>query len=94
MARSKLQIAIAELRELAARQDEEIFVYPEFGDNRSYRLTDVTPYLDLLILTYESAGETYTVEAPKQQQHFSYSKPRLELRLLDSDGEGLLLVAE
>ena len=94
MARSKLQIAIAELRDLAARQDEEIFVYPEFDDNRSYRLTDVTPYLDLLILTYESAGETYTVEAPKQQQHFSYSKPRLELRLLDSDGEGLLLVAE
>lgn len=93
MARSKLQIAIDELQALAARQDEAIFVYPAGGDDRSYRLTGIEPYLDLLILTYESAGVVYTVDAPKRQD-FSFSKPRLELHMIDCDGEGLLLVAE
>lgn len=93
MAKSKLQAAIEELQALAARQDEEIFVYPAFGDDRSYKLTGMEPYLDLLILTYESAGVVYTVETPKRQ-NFSLSRPRLELHMIDSDGEGLLLVAE
>lgn len=93
MARSRLQVAIDELRTLAEGQDEAIFVYPENGDNRSYRLISVEPYLDLLILTYESAGLSYTLETPKHQD-FSFSRPRLELHMVDSDNEGLLLVAE
>jgi|GEM_PF-3038775 hypothetical protein len=93
MAKSILQKAIEELQVLAAKQGEEIFVYPEFGDNRSYRLTTLEPYLDLLIVHYESAGEQFALETPKLQD-FAFSKSRLELRMVDIDGEGLLLVAE
>lgn len=93
MAKSILQKAIEELQALAAKQGEDIFVYPEFGDNRSYRLTALEPYLDLLIVHYESAGEQFALETPKQQR-FDFSKSRLELRLVDIDGEGLLLVSE
>ena len=93
MAKSILQKAIEELQALAAKQGEDIFVYPEFGDKRSYRLTALEPYLDLLIVHYESAGEHYALETPKQQS-FTFSKARLELQMVDIDGEGLLLVAE
>lgn len=93
MAKSILQKAIEELQALAAKQGEDIFVYPEFGDKRSYRLTALEPYLDLLIVHYESAGEDYALETPKLQS-FTFSKARLELQMIDIDGEGLLLVAE
>lgn len=93
MAKSNLQKAIEELQALAAKQGEAIFVYPEFGDNRSYALTALEPYLDLLIVHYTSAGERFALETPKQQ-NFTFSKSRLELQLVDIDGEGLLLVAE
>ena len=93
MAKSILQKAIEELQALAAKQDEEIFVYPEFGDKRSYKLVSLEPYLDLLIVHYESAGESFALETPKLQ-NFDFSKSRLELHMVDFDGEGLLLVAE
>ena len=93
MAKSILQKAIEELQALAAKQDEEIFVYPEFGDKRSYKLVSLEPYLDLLIVHYESAGESFALETPKLQ-NFDFSKSRLELHMVDIDGEGLLLVAE
>ena len=93
MAKSILQKAIEELQALAAKQGEEIFVYPEFGDKRSYKLVSLEPYLDLLIVHYESAGESFALETPKLQ-NFDFSKSRLELHMVDFDGEGLLLVAE
>jgi len=93
MAKSILQKAIEELQVLAAKQGEKIFVYPEFGDKRSYKLIELEPYLDLLIVHYESAGEHYALETPKLQD-FVFSKARLELQMVDMDGEGLLLVAE
>lgn len=93
MAKSILQKAIEELQKLAEKKGEEIFVYPEFGDNRSYKLTMLEPYLDLLIVHYESAGESFVLETPKLQ-NFEFSKSRLELHMVDIDGEGLLLVAE
>lgn len=93
MAKSILQKAIEELQTLAAKQGEEIFVYPEFGDKRSYKLVSLEPYLDLLIVHYESAGESYALETPKLQS-FEFSKARLELQMVDIDGEGLLLVSE
>lgn len=93
MAKSVLQKAIEELQKLAEKQGEEIFVYPEFGDKRSYKLTSLEPYLDLLIVHYESAGESFALETPKLQS-FEFSKSRLELHMVDIDGEGLLLVAE
>lgn len=93
MAKSILQKAIEELQTLAEKQGEEIFVYPEFGDKRSYRLISLEPYLDLLIIHYESAGERFALETPKLQ-NFEFSKSRLELHMVDIDGEGLLLVAE
>lgn len=93
MAKSILQKAIEELQKLAEKQGEAIFVYPEFGDNRSYKLIMLEPYLDLLIVHYESAGESFALETPKLQ-NFEFSKSRLELHMVDIDGEGLLLVAE
>ena len=93
MAKSILQKAIEELQKLAEKQGEEIFVYPEFGDKRSYKLIMLEPYLDLLIVHYESAGESFALETPKLQ-NFDFSKSRLELHMVDIDGEGLLLVAE
>lgn len=93
MAKSILQKSIEELQKLAEKQGEEIFVYPEFGDKRSYKLTLLEPYLDLLIVHYESAGESFALETPKLQS-FEFSKSRLELHMVDIDGEGLLLVAE
>ena len=93
MAKSILQKAIEELQKLADKKGEEVFVYPEFGDKRSYRLSSLEPYLDLLIIHYESAGESFALETPKLQ-NFEFSKTRLELHMVDLDGEGLLLVAE
>ena len=56
MAKSILQKAIEELQTLAEKQDEAIFVYPEFGDKRSYKLIMLEPYLDLLIVQLVLAG--------------------------------------